>query len=111
MKSIKEILEAKAGDSAGKKKRGPNCERAAEIEQVMLVMCEHLRQPGESEADRELRINRRFKYWLGRTRRLAPPEIYRIVRAAKDGGKPPALFNFLLKKKLAELPVAVPRHG
>jgi len=111
MKSIKEILEARAGDSAGKKRGQPTSERAAEIEQVMLVMRENLKEPGETEPAREVRIKRRFRYWLGRTRRLTPPEIYRLVRAAKDGAKPPALFNYLLKKKLTELPTAAPRHG
>lgn len=84
----------------------------------MLLMQEHIIQTkvdpwrvDETEPEYEARIKRRFKYWLGRTRRLTPPEIYRLVRAAKDGAKPPALFNFLLKKKLAELPAAAPRHG
>lgn len=64
-----------------------NSERANVIEQVIALM-------GEKD-------NRRFKYWLGRTRRLSPGDIFGLIKQAGEGKNPPALFNWLLKQKLS----------
>ena len=39
-----------------------------------------------------------FKKWLGLTRHLSPSGIYSLMSQAKEGKKPQALFNYLLKK-------------
>ena len=67
-----------------KQRGGVNSERADVIAQLIVFM-------GEK--------NDRFKYWLGRTRKLTPSRIYQLIRSAKDGNNPPALFNYLLKKE------------
>jgi hypothetical protein len=66
-----------------KKRGGVNSERADLVEQLCVLMREDPKA--------------RMKYWLGRTRKLPPAEIYRLMRAAKDGKNPAALFNHLLK--------------
>lgn len=40
---------------------------------------------------------KRFKYWLGRTRKLTPSGLHQMIGSAKEGRKPAALFNHLLK--------------
>lgn len=83
MKEIGDILGKKLTEKG--KYRGPNSERADQVDQLMSFM-------GENPKD-----SKRFKYWLGRTRKLHPQEIYRLMREAKDGRNPRALFNYLLK--------------
>lgn len=68
-----------------KKAGGANSQRAEVVGQLMRFMNE----PEDSK---------RFKYWLGRTRKLSASDIYIMMRKANDGKNPPALFNWLLKK-------------
>lgn len=67
------------------RERKPNSERAEMIGQLLEFMNEEYTQ-------------RRFQYWLGRTKHLSPSEIYIMMRQARDGHTPPALFQYLLKK-------------
>ena len=41
----------------------------------------------------------RIKYWLGRTREYTPGDIHGLIKQAKEGRNPPALFNWLLKNR------------
>jgi len=41
----------------------------------------------------------RFAYWLGRTKKLSPDSIYRLLKEAGTGRNPQAFFQFLLKKQ------------
>jgi hypothetical protein len=56
------------------------------------------RKPGAGKEAKRKRISMRMKYWLGRTRNLFPGDIYKLMRQAKEGKNPPALFNYLLKR-------------
>lgn len=80
MKPISELLASRSTP-----KKGPNSERADVVEQLCAFM-------GED--------TKRMKYWLGRTRKLDPQRIYQLMGEAKQGDRPRALFNFLLKKEL-----------
>lgn len=42
--------------------------------------------------------NRRFRYWLGRTKHLAPNDIRDMVKQARTGKNDQALFEYLLKQ-------------
>ena len=84
MQPIKRLI--KESEELFSKKKGANHERAEMIEQLVVFM-------GESVSD-----SSRFKYWLGRTRKLKPQEIYALMRKAREGKNPQALFNWLLKK-------------
>lgn len=67
-----------------------NSERADVIGQLMAFMGE------------DIHNGRRFKYWLGRTKRLSPGEIFGLMkRSREEGKKPRALFNWLLKSRLS----------
>lgn len=88
MKSLFELTE---GRYEKPERRGPNSERA----EVVEALCAFMRD-GKAK----------MKYWLGRTRKLAPAEIYELMRRAKDGNNPPALFNHLLRKRFAQDKVA-----
>lgn len=66
------------------KKRGASHERAEMIEQLCTFM-------GED--------NKRFKYWIGRTKKLSPAQIYELMQKAKNGKNPKALFQWFLKQK------------
>jgi hypothetical protein len=63
----------------------PNSPRAEQVQAILDLM-------GEDTA--------RFKYWLGRTKHLSPDAIYRMLRQARDGDNPQALFNWLLRNVL-----------
>ena len=54
--------------------------------------------PGAGKAQHKARVSKRLKYWFGRTRHLSPGDIHGIIRKAKDGKNPGALFNYLLKQ-------------
>lgn len=73
-------------EKKGMPKNGINSERADVVAQLVLFM-------GHG--------NERFKYWLGRTRKLTPGEIFGMMKAAREGRRPRALFEFLLKKRLS----------
>ena len=45
----------------------------------------------------------RFKYWLGRTRKLYPALIYRLIAESREAKNPPAFFEWRLKKELCTL--------
>ncbi len=81
MKSLFDLL-----PKLPEKKSGPNSERAEQIEGVMALMGE------------DVKNGKRFKYWLGRTKKLSPATIYELRKQAETGSNPPALFNYLLKK-------------
>lgn len=72
-------------------KKLPNSERAEAVEILLAFMGE----AADSEA-----YGRRFKYWIGRTKHFRPHEIHDLVRLAKDGKNPRAMFNYLLKQEL-----------
>ena len=75
MEKIGDLLK---GKSKVGKEVGANSERAEQIAEVLKLM-------GED--------NSRFKYWLGRTRKLAPEVIYHLRREAEKGKNPAALIN------------------
>lgn len=91
----------------------PNSPRAEQVARILVLMGEdatlpeeralELRQAGSGRAAKKQRLSRRFKYWLGRTRRLHPGDIYRLLRCAGEGSNPPALFNYLLRKECPPL--------
>ena len=101
MKTIKEILAEKVGIAP--KKRAPNSELAEVIEALMVFMGEPAK-PAVAAGASKTPYGRRFGYWLGKTRRLTPAQIYQLMRRAQDGKNPASLFNFLLKAELAKLP-------
>lgn len=86
MRNIDEILHEMKKDQEDCEK--PNSERADTIEQLMEFMGE------QSRTD----YSRRFRYWLGRTRKCRPADIHTMMGQAKHGRNPHALFNYLLKK-------------
>jgi len=93
-----------------KTKGGINSLRADNCAQLLVFMGEdktlleekalERATPGAGKEAKRVRINKRIKYWLGRTRKVPADEIYNMMRKAKDGKQPQALFNWLLKKKL-----------
>lgn len=88
----------KDSETGDKKRGGINSQRADVISKVVTFMGEHIPTKGESEEALKKRIAKRFKYWLGRTRKISPGEIYRLMSTAKAEGKnPQALFNHLIK--------------
>jgi hypothetical protein len=99
-----------------------NSERADMMNQLLAFMGEDKWSTDEKNlaimdmtAAREeytKRQHRRFKYWLGRTRRLAPGAIFGLIKRAREGKNPPALFNWLLKNELSTSAVDNrPRQG
>lgn len=90
-----------------KARGGINSERADVVAKLLSFMGEdrmtpeetdlEKHRPGEGDAAMKKRIGTRMKYWLGRTRKVDPPEIERLMRDAKDGKNARALFNYLLK--------------
>lgn len=43
---------------------------------------------------------KRFGYWCGRLYGLSPTAIFGLLSSAKEGNKPHALFEYLLKKEV-----------
>jgi hypothetical protein len=107
MLNLNELLK-KTTAAVEKKSTGPNSERVEIIGSLLELMEEtkptaeertlEKQTPGAGKAEHRKRLNRRTKYWLGRTRHLTPSAIYGLIRKARDGNKPPALFNHLLKQ-------------
>jgi hypothetical protein len=107
MKTIGENLE-KYIKPPEKKRGGITSQKADQVSQLIYFMGEHetlkeekileRRKPGAGREAKRKRIANRMKYWLGRTRKLTPDQLYRMMRQAKEGSNPPALFNYLLKK-------------
>lgn len=86
MKKIEDIL----GKTQIKKEKttgGVNSRRSAIVEQLCVFM-------GDDPK------SKRMGYWLGRTKKIDPDRIYQLMRQAKEGKNPQALFNWLLKKEL-----------
>jgi hypothetical protein len=79
MKPINEVLQLRVQTTV----KTPNSERAEQIVAVLELMSED---------------NTNFKKWLGRTRHLSPEQIYLMLKNARQGKNPPALFNYLLKQ-------------
>lgn len=98
IKSVKEILDKTLEDLLKGKRTGPNSERAEAIVYLLTFMGEDREQAGETEEETKKRIYARIKYWLGRTRKYTPGEIRGLIKQAKEGRNPPALFNWILKK-------------
>lgn len=98
MLCISEILK-KIDPTFSKKWSGPNSPRAERIEQLLSLMGEDRKLEQESDEQYAQRIGKRFKYWLGRTRKYSPDEIFAMLRQARSGKNPGALFNYLIKKK------------
>lgn len=105
---LKKFEEARAAGAPAKKTGGINSDRAYAVLHLMELMGEHLptkeewkmsRQEGENA--RHARYNKRFKYWLGRTRKLTTGQIWRLMASAKEGRNKGALFEHLMKKELA----------
>lgn len=99
-----------------KKRGGINSLRADNCGKLLEFMGEDKTLPEERELERQTpgagkaakkeRLNKRIKYWLGRTRKLPASEIYRLMRMAREGKNPQALFNYLLKNYGKEKPTA-----
>lgn len=85
MQPLSEIFKQPTHDDVKKALKGPNSARAEQVAELMVFMGE------------DLRDSVRFKYWLGRTKRLSVDEIYHLRRKAHEGKNPQALFNHLLK--------------
>lgn len=66
------------------KKGAPTSEWAAAIEEVLMFLKED---------------KARFPYWCGRLRHMEPNDILDLIKAAKQGKNPPALFQWLLKEQ------------
>ena len=71
-----------------KDRKGPNSQRAYAIECLMIFM-------GEKPENN----TKRFKYWLGRTRKLEPEMIFTLMSLSKGGNPRVRLFNYLLKRE------------
>lgn len=108
MQRIGELLGTTRQIEPEKKKRGGiNSERADMVGQLIHFMGEDVptdeekklqrATPGAGKAAKDKRLNMRMKYWLGRTRKLEPGQIYALMRKAKEGRNSAALFNWLLK--------------
>ena len=69
-----------------KTKGGINSAKADAVERLMREVMR------ENPTD-----TKRFKYWLGRTRKLTAQALHLMIGSAKEGRKPGALFNHLLK--------------
>ena len=72
-----------------KTKGGINSQRSYAVEQLMIFMRE------------DPKNNTRFKYWLGRTRKITPARIFENMSRSKGSKNPQALFNWFLKKENA----------
>lgn len=114
METIGDALGKYLGEKLGtqpkeKKRGGINSERADLVYQLLVFMGEdktldeeraiEAKAPGEGRKAKAKRINTRMKYWLGRTRKVQPGDLYAMMKAAKEGKNPQALFNHLLKTK------------
>jgi len=112
MKTIGELMGKNLGkeipEEPQKKKRGGiNSLRADNCGQLLVFMGEDKTLPEEKKLEQETpgagkeakrqRLNKRIKYWLGRTRKIPADGIYRLMRQAREGKNPQALFNYLLK--------------
>jgi len=113
MQTIGELLGKNLGKTLGtekpeKKTRGGiNSLRADNCGQLLVFMGEDKTLPEERELERQTpgagkeakrqRLNKRIKYWLGRTRKIPAGEIYALMKQAKEGARPQALFNWLIK--------------
>jgi len=111
MKSVAEMLEgyrSRQAPLATGRVRPPNRERIALIEELLRLMGEEtptkeedalLKQDEATGTEAYLkRLDRRIKYWLGRTRGRSDSWIRDTMKQARTGTNPPALFNYLLKK-------------
>lgn len=112
MRTIGELLwinmwrETPAGPQP-KKRGGINSLRADNCGQLLVFMGDDKTLPEERELERQtpgagkeakrLRLNKRIKYWLGRTRNIPANKIGDLMKQAKNGKRPRALFNHLLK--------------
>ena len=112
MQTIGELLGKKLGkeiltEPQPKKRGGINSLRADNCGQLLVFMGDDKTLPEERELERQtpgagkeakrLRLNKRIKYWLGRTRKIPAGEIYALMKQAKEGKNPQALFNWLIK--------------
>jgi len=89
------------------KKKAPNSERAEQVEKLLYFMGDaatteeertlERNNPGKGKEAKRKRVQKRIRYWFGRTRKLQPGDIYRLMEQAKTGKNSPALFNHLLK--------------
>lgn len=104
---IKNRLEEMKKFRAEVKTKAPNSARAEQVGHLISFMKETSMSAEETELSNrdeaagllayKTRINRRFKYWLGRTRHLTPAQLFRIMKQAKAGKNPQGLFEYLLK--------------
>lgn len=112
METIGELLGKNKGIILGTEKKkktrgGINSLRADNCGQLLVFMGEDKTLPEEIELERKTpgagkeakrqRLNKRIKYWLGRTRKIPANQIYDLMKQAKDGKNPRALFNWLIK--------------
>lgn len=86
IKSIGEHLQTRQLGIAKKTRGGINSAKADAVERLMREIMHE--DPKDTT---------RFKYWLGRTRKLTSGQIHALIGSAKEGRKPAALFNYLLK--------------
>lgn len=108
MKSLGEIVEKNKKDG----RRPPNSQRARAVVQVMILMGEdktteseremEYREPGLGRKTKKERIGKRIKYWFGRTKKLHPDEIFKMISQSKTGKNKQSLFNYLLKQRNAK---------
>lgn len=107
MKSIADIFAQQAKEEKPKR-GGVNSTRSNAVAQLLVFMGEdkttdeerklEQRQEGAGKEAKKKRLQRRMKYYLGRTKKIHPKEIYQLMSQAKEGKNKHALFNFLLKK-------------
>ena len=70
------------------KRGGVNSRRSYMVEQLMIFMKE------------DPKNSLRFRYWLGRTRKLEVEKVFKLISNSKQVNKnPQALFNKLLKQE------------
>jgi hypothetical protein len=110
-KSIAEIMAEKLEKQDTTKKRGGiNSPRANAVFQLIVFMGEDKTLDEErfmekteenkgKEAKRK-RVNKRMKYWLGRTKLFQPTEIFQMMSQAKEGKPKEKLFNYILKTNI-----------
>ncbi len=106
MKSIADIM-AERSPEEKPKRGGINSPRSQAASQILVFMGEdktldeekklESRTSGAGKAAKKKRLNQRIKYWLGRTKKLDPKEIYGLMSQAREGKNKQALFNYLLK--------------
>lgn len=91
-KSAAEIMASRMPQAPrGGRKRHPNRERIALIEELMLFM---------GETGDFVYLNLRIKYWLGRTRPFTDSWIRDTMKVCAGKKNPPAFFNWTLKNDL-----------